>query len=271
MKRGFSFGKDKKEGKGSAGVGEEIVSSGEMSQLGYPTDEEEGNRSRASIDVVEGVAMGTANAERMEGEMDDGPQSYSNTPSTPGGIRGSLVMPIVDFTQQGTWASGSPAASATPEGLSSSLGSLDGPSPVDSAQMEGGYIFRPLSTVMEVPSASPTPAPQLLPIPEPTLAAEASEAEEYSQSDNDEEHSPTGSSTHLTPPSTLRKKLSARSLKILKKKQAAERRRREEEEAREREGRVSATSLQDSGSRSRQGSEASILAVGQHKQTMAGE
>jgi len=286
MRRGFSFGKDKKEGKGGASAGEEIASSG------YTTDEgsiEERNRSRVSLDVVGDVTMGTTNVERTGGVVDDSPQNYSNTPSTPVGMRDSLVMPVVDFTQVGTWASNSPAASATPEALSSSVGSLEGQSPVDNAQMEGGYIFRPLSTVMEVPSASPTPAPQLppqmppkreeksvpatipeeaAPIPEPTPAAEASEAEEYSHSDNDEEQSPAGSSTHLTPPATLRKKLSARSLKTLKKKQAAERRRREEEEAHERERRGSVTSLQDTDNRSRQGSEASILAAG-NKQTMS--
>ncbi|KAF8428890.1 hypothetical protein BGX38DRAFT_1233554 [Terfezia claveryi] len=253
MKRGFSFGKDKKEGKGSASAGEEVMSSG------YTTDEgsmEERNRSRVSFDLVDGVTMGTTNVERTEVEVDDSTQNYSNTPSTPVGMRESLVMPMVDFTQPGTWGSNSPAASATPEALSSSVGSLEGQSPVENAQMEGGYIFRPLSTVMEVPSASPTPAPQLLPkfeekhapasIPEdaapvPEPAVEASEAEEYSHSDNDGEHSSAGSSTHLTPPSTLRKKLSARSLKTLKKKQAAERQRREEHE---RERRGSAASLQ---------------------------
>ncbi|RPB19223.1 hypothetical protein L211DRAFT_642695 [Terfezia boudieri ATCC MYA-4762] len=259
MKRGFSFGKDKKEGKGSASAGEEVVSSG------YTTDEgsmEERNRSRVSFDVVDGVTMGTTNVERKEVEVDDNTQNYSNTPSTPVGMRESLVMPIVDFTQPGTWGSNSPAASVTPESLSSSVGSLKGQSPVENAQMEGGYIFRPLSTVMEVPSASPTPAPQLLPkfeekhvpasIPEdaapvPEPAAEASEAEEYSHSDNDEEHSSAGSSTHLTPLSTLRKKLSARSLKTLKKKQ---RRRREEGETHQRERRGSAASLQAKDNRS---------------------
>ncbi|KAF8424971.1 hypothetical protein EV426DRAFT_75617 [Tirmania nivea] len=226
----------------------------------------------------------TTNVERTEGEANDSLQSYSNTPSTPGGMRKSLVMPMVDFTQQGTWVLNSPAVGSTPEGLSSSVESLDGQSPVDTAQVEGGYIFRPLSTVMEVPSASPTPAPQLLPkleekpvpaslpeeaapVPEPLPAAEASEAEEYSHSDNDEEHSQAVSSTHLTPPSTLRK-LSAQSLKTLKKKQAAERRLREEEEAQERERRGSVASLQERVSRSRQGSEVSILAAG-NKQTMS--
>jgi len=238
MKRGFSFGKDKKdkkEGKGSASAGEEVVSSGEH---GYTTDEgsmDDRSKSRVSFDGVDGVTTGTTNVERTEGEMVDSPQNYSTTPSTPGGMRESLVMPVVDFTQQGTWASSSPPASATPEGLSSSVGSLEGQSPVDNTQIEGGYIFRPLSTVMEVPSASPTPAPQLLPmLGEEVIPAPVPE-----------------DAALVTEPTAA----------------AAGRRRHEGEGAWERERRRSVTSLQD---RNRQGSEASILAASD-KQTMSGE
>lgn len=300
MSRGFSFGKESKK-RGSISAGEEgMISSGEISH-GYTTDEDGGNmnKSRVSFDVdtttmgtmgTMGTTTGitTGGKEEQAGDIlqsqefskDDSPSppQYSNTPSTPGeGMRKSLVMPMMDFSQQmeSSWVGHSPPVSETPEGLgSSSVVSLEGQSPVDA---EGG--FRLLETVKEL-KESTTPEPQQLAEKSPAVApgpdefadtrsiAEVSEAE-YSQSDSDDDdegQSPAGSSTHLTPPTTLRKKLSARSLKTLKKKQAAERRRRKEEEARERERRGSVVSFGsereagEGSGRNRQGSEASFLA-----------
>ena len=149
--------------------GREEGMSSEVSH-GYTTDEGsmehreyKEERSRVSFDANMGVNLHGGDQIQMEGvELRMEPQTMGNkgemegelsqaencspsthtTSSTPSGMRKSLIMPMVDFTQQNTWASHSSPVSSTPEGLGSSVISLEGQSPME-------VEFRHLETVEE--------------------------------------------------------------------------------------------------------------------------
>lgn len=142
--------------------GREEGMSSEVSH-GYTTDEgsmehreHKEERSRVSFDTNMDANLHWGDQLQMEGGIRMVPQPTGNigeieaevsqvgnySPSTPSEIRKSLIMPMVDSTQQNTWASHSSPVSSTPEGLGSSVISLEGRSPIEAE-------FKHLETVEE--------------------------------------------------------------------------------------------------------------------------